>query len=43
MHEFYLSWTGWLPESLQYFTWIMIKIVAIVLPLMGDSEMFSTR
>ncbi|NKB76052.1 MAG: NADH-quinone oxidoreductase subunit NuoH [Gammaproteobacteria bacterium] len=34
MHDFYLSLTQWLPESLQTVVWIMIKIVSIVLPLM---------
>ena len=34
MHEFYLGLTGWLPEIIQSTAWIVIKIVAILLPLM---------
>jgi NADH-quinone oxidoreductase subunit H len=34
MHDFYLGLTGWLPEIIQSTAWIIIKIVAILLPLM---------
>ena len=34
MYDFYFSMTGWLPDSLQYFVWIMLKIITIILPLM---------
>jgi NADH-quinone oxidoreductase subunit H len=34
MHNFYLGLTGWLPEIIQSTAWIIIKIVAILLPLM---------
>lgn len=34
MYDFYLSWTGWMPEFLQTTSWIVLKIVAILIPLM---------
>jgi len=34
MYDFYLGLTGWLPEIIQSTAWIIIKIVAILLPLM---------
>ena len=34
MHETFLLLTGWLPEPVQTVSWIMIKIVAILAPLM---------
>ncbi len=41
MHNFYLSITGWLPESFQTVVWIMIKITAILLPLMVTVAYFT--
>ncbi len=41
MYDFYFSMTGWLPDSLQYFVWIMLKIIAILLPLMGCVAWFT--
>ena len=41
MYEFYLALTGWMPDFLQTSTWIMIKIVAILLPLMGFVAYFT--
>ncbi len=41
MHEFYLAWTGWLPEALQTTSWIVIKIMAILLPLMLSVAYFT--
>ncbi len=34
IYDFFLSMTGWLPEWMQISTWIVIKIVAILVPLM---------
>lgn len=34
MHETFLLLTGWLPEPVQTVSWIMMKIVAILAPLM---------
>ena len=41
MHDFYLSMTGWLPDTAQYLGWIMLKIGVIVLPLMGCVAYFT--
>lgn len=41
MHDFYLSMTGWLPDTLQYFVWTMLKIILILLPLMGCVAYFT--
>ena len=41
MHGFYLNMTGWMPDTVQYFFWIMLKITAIVLPLMGCVAYFT--
>lgn len=41
MVDFYFSMTGWLPDSLQYFVWTMLKITLIILPLMGCVAWFT--
>ena len=39
--DLYFSLTGWLPEPLQITSWIVLKIMAILLPLMGCVAYFT--
>ncbi len=39
--DLYFSLTGWLPEPLQITSWIVLKILAILLPLMGCVAYFT--
>ncbi len=41
MADFWFSMTGWLPDSLQHFFWIMLKITAIIIPLMACVAWFT--
>ena len=41
MYDFYISMTGWMPGTAQYFVWIMLKIGVITLPLMGAVAYFT--
>jgi len=41
MVDFYFSMTGWLPDSLQQFGWIMLKITLIIAPLMACVAWFT--
>ena len=41
MYDFYLGLSGWLPESIQTAVWVMIKIIAILVPLMLSVAYFT--